>query len=331
MSRTFAFLGTARSGLGHVRRLSSIARALRERAPEARIDLIVNAQPDGLTRADRGAFARILECAREEMATAVARGGYRVAVLDTLRLPETASLACSCVLVLRETPARLVDSFRRPGGKPWDRVLVPNPERHWMPAVDRGFAHSVEATGWIARRTGTRGSSEPRAGIVVATGGGGTAETREHLYPLLDTVIRGARERASAPFVVRQVLGPRSAGAALAEADGTFDPGGALHDVFRAADLVVSTAGYNSVLEIASTDTPALLAAIPRTLDDQAERVRRWGPLVGHGLDPDRPGAAAEWLAAQIERPQRRAPVHLGPDGAARAAALLLETTCPAS
>lgn len=331
MDRPFAFIGTARSGLGHIRRLATIARAVRERAPGTRIDLVTNAPADGLTGRDRTAFARTFVCSRDEMAASVAGRDYALAVLDTLRLPGIAAVTCPRVLVLRETPAHLVDSFRADDGRAWDRVVVPNPVGHWMPELSKNFARSVEAAGWITRETGVREPHEPSAGLVVATGGGGTPETRARLYPLLDAVIGKARRRADTPFVVRQAMGPRASEATLGETDETFDPGPALNAVFRAADLVVSTAGYNSVLELATTDTPALLAAIPRSLDDQAARVRRWGPLLGHGLDPNRIEAAAAWLADQIDRPRRRAPVDLGPDGAKRAAELLLEMSCLAS
>ncbi len=118
---------------------------------------------------------------------------------------------------------------------------------------------------------------------------------------------------------------------ALSQADEVFDPGGELNAVFRAADVVISTAGYNSVLELASTDTPTLLAAIPRSLDDQAARVRLWGPRLGCALRPDRLGTASAWLADRIDHPRRRRPVDLGPDGAAVAAKLILEMTCPVS
>ena len=104
-----------------------------------------------------------------------------------------------------------------------------------------------------------------------------------------------------------------------------------MNDVFRRADLVISTAGYNSVLELARTDTPTLLVAIPRSLDDQLARVRHWGPLLGHGLEPGCEQEAADWLADQIARLRRRAPFDLGSGGADRAATALLELSCPVS
>ncbi len=323
-NRPIAFLATGRSGLGHLRRAAAIARAVRAASGAARPILLCNAEPDGLTDADRAAFQAILVVPRSAMAAALRDCGAAAAVLDTLRLPDAATLDLPMIQVLRETPAASIEGFRRGGGRPWDAVIVPNPPGHWMPPAGPGFARTVEAVGWIARRAGVRGPGAQPGGVVLATGGGGTEQSRAALYPLLDRVIALARAQLDGALYVRQALGPRAAGAALGEADEVFDPGPDLDAVFRAADLAISTAGYNSVLELASTDTPALLAAIPRSLDDQAARARLWGPRLGHALDPAQVHAAADWLVGQVARPRRRAPVDLGPDGAARAAALIL-------
>jgi hypothetical protein len=330
-SGRIAFLGTSRSGLGHLRRIATIARHLRAMAPGAHPYLITNAPPDGLSSEDRSAFEGVAIRERPEMSRLLAAQRFDMAVLDTLRLPGIAAFAGPAVLILRETPDHRLAGFRREDRRPWDRVIVPNPPEHWLPDAGPGFALSIAAAGWVVRETGVRRADETPGGIVVATGGGGKPETRAGLYPMLDRIIAETRKRAKTPFRVRQALGPRSAGAALAGADEAFDPGAALNAVFRAADLVISTAGYNSVLELASTDTPALLAAIPRSFDDQDARVRLWGPRLGYGLDPERPEAAIAWLTGQIDRPRRRAPVALGPDGAKRAAELLLELLCPVS
>lgn len=320
-----AFLATGRSGLGHLRRVASVARAVGRVRPGTQATLICNAAPDGLTGEDLAAFAEVRLARREDMARALEASGARLAVLDTMQLPGAERLAMPMIQILREMPDDRLGGFCRGGGRAWEAVLLPNPAGHWMPAVPAGFALRIEATGWIARRPGRRGAAEAGAGVVVATGGGGTAESRAALFPLLDAVIVQARAKAGRSFRVRQALGPRAAGATLGQADESFDPGPDLDIVFRAADLVVSTAGYNSVLELAATDTPAMLAAIPRSLDDQAARTRDWGPRLGHGLDPCRIEAAADWLAEQIANPRRRPPVDLGPDGAERAAGLILD------
>lgn len=326
-----AFLGTARSGLGHLRRIANIARRISERDPRVNLSLITNAEPKGLGHADLAPFRGIIVCETAQMCPVLVRSGVSLAVADTMTVPGMQAFAGAAALILRETPPERLARFWRDDGKGWDLVLVPNSPDHWWPDLPEGFARRLEATGWVRRNGGAGAGRLASAGLVLATGGGGNAETRAALYPLLTQLFERAQSYCDTRLVVRQALGPRAEGAPLPGVAEVFDPGANLDVVFGAADLVVSTAGYNSVLELAATDTPALLVPIPRSLDDQAARVALWGPRLGFGLLPGQVDAAARWLAGQIEAPQRRSPYDLGPDGAARAAALLLEMTCRVS
>lgn len=326
-----AFLATSRSGLGHLRRIANIAGHLARSGRAPRLTLITNAEPAGLGAGDMACFSRLEVCETARMSTVLSESSVSLAVADTMALPGIGRFGGRTALILRETPQDRLERFRRDDGRAWDCVIVPNAVDHWMPALGPGFARRVEAAGWILRPTGARGPGEPGAGIVLATGGGGTADTRAQLYPMLARLLAGAKARSRTGFPVRQALGPRSGGQAVPGVDAVFDPGGDLNRLFRRADLVISTAGYNSVLELASTDTPALILPIPRSLDDQAARVRTWGARLGFGLVPGRMDAAVEWLADHADRPRRRPPVDLGPDGARRAAGILLDLTCPVS
>ena len=326
-----AFLGTSRSGLGHLRRIANIARQMALREPGALMTLISNAEPAGLGPADLAPFKQIVVCETGDMSRFLAQARVSLAVADTMALPGIGAYAGRAALILRETPQERISRFRRDDGRAWDLVLVPNAEGHWMPRPGPGFAMRIEPVGWIRRPAGRRLPGEAPAGVVIATGGGGTAETRALLYPVLSRVLTEARALSRHGVRVRQALGPRASGEALEVADEVFDPGPDLNAVFRAADLVISTAGYNSVLELASTDTPAMIVPIPRSLDDQEARVRLWGPKLGFGLLPDRMTEAAGWLADLIDTPRRRAPVDLGPDGAVQAAESLADLLCPAS
>ncbi len=111
------------------------------------------------------------------MAQAVGQSGFDLAVVDTLKLPGAAQLACPGVLVLRETPDSLLAGFRRDDARPRAasscRTLRRTGARLWT-SGSRG--RSSAAVG-ILRPTGARRPENGRAGFVVATGGGGTAET----------------------------------------------------------------------------------------------------------------------------------------------------------
>lgn len=319
---SLTFIATGKSGIGHLRRVTTIALALRRAQQGLELTLITNAAPAGIVRAELDAFDQILVRSRGEMLEALS-DQPDVIVCDTVEVPGIGRAHGRKVLILRETPTQRLARLRIRGGV-WDRVIVPNPRVHWMPN-DPALSDSVEAAGWIVRPTGPRGGTDRSEGIVVATGGGGTEATRNLLYPILDRLIADLRRRVASPLVIRQALGPRAGEARLSGADEAFDPGGDLNLTFRAADLVITTAGYNSVLELATTDTPTLLLAIPRSLDDQAARVRCWGPQLGHGYDPEFHEVAVGWLVRQIAQPTRRKPVNLGEDGAAHAAKLILD------
>ncbi len=324
-STDICFLATSKSGLGHLRRCATIAKALRSLDPKRRLHLISNAPAEGMEDHQIRTFdtAQVLE--KDRMAAAAVAAGAGVLVLDTMTAPGIERTGLPLALVLRETPDDQLYRFRLGGGKPWDLVVIANPETHWMPPAGALAARSVVPAGWIYRSTGARraaGAAVPT--VLVATGGGGTAETAGELYPRIDAVLWLARKRGQV-FDVVQAIGPRAQGfGQLAQADRRLDPGPALNDHFRDADIVISTAGYNSVLELATTDTPTLLVPIPRSIDDQTTRARSWAGSLGAWLDPAAPDAAARWLIDAIIARQRRPPAALGPSGEDTAARAIL-------
>lgn len=318
------FLATSKTGLGHLRRSATIARRLQAFAPQRRLHLITNAQPDGMTEADLLTFDTVQVLERDQMAQGVAQTGTGILVLDTVTVPGVESLGLPLVLVLRETPDDQLLRFRLTGGRPWDLVVIANPQSHWMPADTALLARLVAPVGWIYRPTGTRqqaGGTLPQ--VLVATGGGGTAETARALYAEIDPVLRRIRQELTRPFEVVQAIGPRAQDfGQLAGADRTVNPGPRLNDLFREADIVISTAGYNSVLELATTDAPCLLVPIPRSIDDQVGRARLWAERLGCWHDAAAPERSASWLVQELAARRRRPPVDLGPsgeDGAAKA------------
>jgi hypothetical protein len=220
-----------------------------------------------------------------------------------------------------------VARFALEAGRPWDLIIVPNPREHWLPEVGENFARRVAPVGWIYRRTQAFSPPANEATrVLVATGGGGTPETAAALKSEFDPIIEFARAAARRPFTVVQAIGPRAAPEGrLEQADETLDPGGELNREFARADIAISTAGYNSVLELATTGTPTLLIAIPRNIDDQEARARLWGPRIGTCHAPGDRAASGEWLARCIDAGSRRAPWDLGPSGCSAAARHILE------
>lgn len=322
-SAGICLFATGKSGLGHLRRTATIARCLRQIAPERMVRLISNAPPDGLEPDDMAAFDAIQVTERADMAGAVLQGDGQILVLDTIVVPGIETLTAPLVLVLRETPEDQLGRFRLAGGREWDRVIVANPRSHWMP---QGLAaREVLPVGWIYRPTGVRqGRAAAVPQVLIATGGGGTADTAQALYAAINDLLLQARKDGP-QFHVVQAIGPRALGfGRLPVADAVVDPGGRLNACFREADVVLSTAGYNSVLELATTDTPTMLLPIQRSIDDQDARARQWAPRLGAWHDAAAPEIALDWFVRQIATPCRRPPVDLGPSGEGMAVAAIL-------
>lgn len=325
-SKTIWFLATSKSGLGHLRRISNIASHVIVGNGHPAVGLLTNAKLSGLSDADRALYDQVKLAERPEMAAQLESENVAAIVVDTAVVPGIHQREEPLILILREMPDERVQRFRLPDGRPWDLVIVPNPENHWLPVAGPDFARNVAAVGWIYRLpTAVHRPPSAQPKVLIATGGGGKEEGAAILRGQIDYLIAALRAKTSNPFLVQQALAARAPSQArLSEADTVFDPGGALNDCFAAVDIVVSTAGYNSVLELAMTDTPTMLVPIPRSIDDQAGRARLWGPRVGCHLDPEAPEVGLNWLKQLVEAPVRRKPVDLGSSGGSEAAQRIL-------
>jgi hypothetical protein len=320
------FFATSKSGLGHLRRATTIAGAIRRLATDRVLRLISNARPEGLEPDDLRVFDSVHTAERGDMAAVISDATRATFVLDTITIPGIEAVNAHLVLVLREAAAAELHRFRLADGRQWDRVIVANPRGHWMPDQTALAAREVLPVGWIFRPMGVCGHKMGGLPtVLVATGGGGTADTAREVYATIDGTLKRVRQSSATRFRVLHAVGPRARGfGRLEQADAVIDPGGQLNAHFRDADIVISTAGYNSVLELATTDTPSLLIPIPRSIDDQVARARQWGPQVGAWHDAALDDASVDWLVGQITRPARRLPVDLGDSGEERAAAAIL-------
>ncbi len=323
------FCATSKSGLGHVRRLTNIAQELHRLRPGIGIALFTNGGAAALSE-DEKALYRIMErLPRQEMAHRLRTVPHRCCVVDTAILPGLHRIGSRLCLILRETRPEMLDCFRLEEGRLWDLVLLPNPEDEWFPGPTLVGAHRMTAVGWIFRRPvmGTEilpfSAGTEEAVVLIATGGGGTGETQANLARNLERLLTDLRQ-AAVPMTVVQALGPRASPLSSAGIDRVIRPGASLNRWFQRSDLVVSTVGYNSVLELALCDTPALLMPIPRTFDDQTARARRWGPRLGWCYEPSRHREIVADMKTTLSLRRRRPPVRLPPSGAARAAEAIL-------
>lgn len=319
------FLATSKSGLGHLRRVATIAGRIRQ-ISRRKLHLISNAEPQGISDADLGVFDSVHVLDRAQMASQMPIGDLKVMVLDTITVPEIEKLEVPLALVLREAPEGELHRFRLSGERPWDLAIIANPLQHWMPTAAALNARSTVAAGWIYRPVGVSRRAEGKVPtVLVATGGGGTADTARAMYAEIDALLSRTRHLAP-PFEVVQAIGPRAlAFGHLAEADRIIDPGPRMNELFRDADIVISTAGYNSVLELATTDTPSLLVPIPRSIDDQTARALFWAAKLGSWHNSAAADRSVDWLTGEIVLRRRRPPVDLGPSGEDRAARAIME------
>ncbi|PLL13603.1 hypothetical protein C0V75_09610 [Tabrizicola sp. TH137] len=323
-ANAIVFFATSKSGLGHLRRSATIARALRRAAPTRALRLVTNAPPQGLDPEDLSAFDRITVADRAAMPAAAGPAPF-TAVLDTMNLPELESPATPRILVLRETPDAQLSRFQ-PAQHPWSRVLIANPANHWLPRMPEGSTQDVVSVGWIYRMAKAAGpDSRSRPRLLIATGGGGTEQTAADLYDQIGTLLTRLRHLCPLPFDAIQAIGPRARSfGQVPGIDAITDPGGSLNRLFHTADAVISTAGYNSVLELATTTTPTHLIPIPRSIDDQDSRVRLWSPRLAPANCLPLGLTGGDWLAHVLHHRLRRPPVDLGPSGEDRAARAIL-------
>lgn len=319
-----------------MRRITNIARSLKNRAPEATLALVTNATPAGMTDEEVGLFGDVAVVPRNEMTGYLKGKGARTVVVDTAVLPGLHRLDARLALLLRETIACRLDRFRLEGGRKWDLVMLPNPVDHWQPSSEAIPARNIRALGWVYRRpvestfplhpvdSSVEENNRPR--LLIASGGGGSGNKWNSFRTDVSRLLSELQRCLETKAVVYQVLGPRAGeDARIDGVDEWIRPGPNLHAVFGKADLVISAAGYNSTLELACTDVPVLFVPVPMTYDDQAGRARRWAPLLGQYHESACCDENIRWMANILTRRERRSPVDLGPSGASTASALLTE------
>lgn len=324
-----ALCGTGKTGLGHLRRLINIAAELVQQAPSCELELISNAKIAGLNEQEKSWLSGTHIAERDRIYSTIMQIKPDLVVVDTAIIPGLHALDVPLCLILRETIASHLKYFNLSEKRPWDIVCVPNPVDHWLPGIEV-HARSLQAIGWIYRTTrgnfAAKYDSRKLPVVLAASGGGGNVETARYYARAVDAVLSMARRLSPVSFEVSQAVGPRAElRELLSNADHRAHVGSSLNEAFATADIVISTAGYNSILELAQVTAPVLLVPISRSHDDQMSRARYWEPHMGLVYLEGFEEASARWLAKEIASGRRRQVSDLGPSGAARCAQLLLE------
>lgn len=327
-----AMCATGRSGLGHLRRITNIATALKQAGPNSKLQLVSNAPVAAMHGHEKALFENCVLAERGAMAQRAEVRTSHITVVDTAVLPGLHECSGKLCLVLRETMPCKLQEFRLAGGRKWDLVLVPNPAEHWQPDADAIGAKRVEAVGWIYRQPAMAPDQQPSPAatgakrVLIASGGGGNKETSHYIAGQCRQIVAELRRLYRQPLDIVQAAGPRLPAECIIDlCDQVVDPGAKLNELFGGFDLIISTAGYNSVLELAQTDRPVILLPISRSYDDQLERAVKWAAQLGHVHQCDQARETAAWAANVLETNYLRRAGELGPSGADQAAALLME------
>lgn len=333
-----------RRGLGHMMRALNIAREIRVLSPDARIVLHTRAPSTG--RFCPPDVEWVLDAPGDGWHDTLRRLAPDVVVYDTMIPADPAAepvpVHARVAYVMRRCTDERHDAICASGFL--DRVdvaVIPHDPAEFDRPVPAQVAGRATFTGPIVRRPTTDGIARMRdrhalggAGFVLVSsaGGGGFAETAE---PFFDAVWAAHARLADARPGLRHVvvLGPHARGGrtplpGMRVVESEPD----LVELFAAADLVVSEAGYNSVNELRLVGVPACFVPGARRWDDQAQRVRA---VTERGLafsappgDPESVGAAIAAVASDddlLARLRRASAAHPLDPGNGRAARAILD------
>ena len=324
---------SCRIALGKLRRTTNIASALKRRDPTAVLTLMADSGKEGVAGAlaadELPLFDSILSVPSAGMAQTLKTLGVDVVVVDTMNVRNLHEVNASLCLVLREVIENEQRKFRLGNERSWDLVILPNPAGRWTPSGEIIGARNIHAVGWIYRVPEQGGQPDRRKDtptVLITTGGGSGEDRGNDIHAGIQELLFRLRQKSKTPLKLLQVVGPRDRDRKQFEGvDEMIEPGPELHHLFPAVDLVISAAGYNSVLELAATDVPVLFTPVPRYSDDQEKRAQRWGEELGMCYTPDQLQQCVDWMTHVLESRSRRPIVDLGPSGADTAAQLILQ------
>lgn len=263
------------------------------------------------------------------------RRAFRFELIPLMDVAKKAGIPIVCsvrdLLVRKKDPVK-TKWMRDIARQYFDKVLV-----HGDPDLF-GFDHSfpyandiadlITYTGYVAPTNASEyltGQDDTRSGVLVSAGGGAVGAE------LIEIAI-AAREHSErfryAPWDI--VVGPHFAQERFDAVSQTLPPGMVLHRFlpdFRArmakAAVSVSQAGYNTLMDVLSTKTPAVM--VPFAEGGESEQKERGEILSSAGVISllDLSGLTAQSLAKQIDRANQPQNLSIALDGAQRTASLI--------
>jgi predicted glycosyltransferase len=331
-------------GMGHINRLSAIALAVREAAPEAQVPFVLSGSSHSLLESleipciplpDVHALWSVESpLIASLVGTILDRLKPHVVVFDCFPLRPLAYAAIArgipIVLCLREMKdtGRYFAEYGLPENA-IRTIIVPHLPREM--GLPEGLRRKVIFVGTILRRARIHPALIPEEGrphVVICGGGGGNPGTPK-FYDLVLQAITGAR--ASRRLDATLIAGPLFQGwTRLKLIDGLrvipFEPN--LPSLLATADLVICQAGYNTLAEVTALGLTTICMPVDNTFDDQFARARELSELTPNFevFSNSDPGELAKLMIACLDRPSyKRVTDEISSPGAALAANAILE------
>jgi len=282
-------------GLGHVVRTGRIAGALKELRPDVDIVFATNSR---YTRALGGRYkvyvlkgdTREVDAGRYPYEEYLRRNAAAMRRIISRERPAALLFDCEfdgdllsfcrgrsikTVFVLRVSKPRRFAALKKGLGL-FDRIIVPHDEgdlpgdqRRFLRGLGAVFAGPIVDPAARPRRGGRRN-------ILITLGSGAGIPENRPLFSAADAFLRSLRE--DGPVIdgrrvsVEVVTGPFYRGACDLSGFKVRSTTPSLARDMCRAKVVISGAGYNTINEIVSTRTPAVVIPLPRREDDQWAR-----------------------------------------------------------
>jgi predicted glycosyltransferase len=281
---TVIFRCPGKRGLGHLVRALNIAHALRDRDDSIRC--VIYTRGGAATGLVGDAFPLVIE--RDPDALSLWPGLVAKeqpdAIVDDTQLPDDVlppggERARRVYVMRRSREDRHASVTDHAAVRASDLLLIPHDRHEFGYELDEQLGSRAVFTGPIIRRPSAESIARVRSRynvgflLVSTAGGGGFAETADHLFAV--ALAAEAALRPVLPGLVHVVVrGPNYHGD-IAPAAGRmvldFEP--EMTALLAAADLVVAEGGYNTVNEIRLVGTPTVFVPGERRWDDQERRV----------------------------------------------------------